>query len=798
MLPAIKNVDLTGEKIVLTDAEKAAAYDAVKEFLNLSTREKELLSKDDADRIIRCGAVATNELYLDGFSDYKILALVQQPNGQIGIQILAETVDDAKAGVAAMTDGNAIINEYAEVLRSLQSEYADTVIADNKTIAQSILVLSKDVQTNIKSAIEHVIELHEILSVIPDDWTVENLATYKDAILAVEHELAKETYYQSGNTVIYNVLEKWREKTDFFEIFYSYYLYATEMEPEEAETYVKETLFSIAPLPSTVTSWYSLYYQSMYLAQYLYKYNTQLYLYDDTPFMYYYEKFLEKTEEILENDDDKLSQDMIKLMDHALLVRNVHSYYCGYYYHSGTLTESENYAKLWDSYLELYELYKNGELTDNTGKFIVGSHAEKFEAVMTDLANLTPRELYGFMSSINFLYGNAHDNDILVLSKYNDSKYLNIFSLLLHAYYSTSLEKASVPAFENLMKAMESFALNGKKATAIDDFKAAMKAIIDMNASDRASFESKLGSVYNKYLVIYNALGKTYNITEDDAELFTVLANTINQIYEINDIISASAGDNSKNMPDGIYVLMLALYEKAEAYYNEIVKRGQDNADILNTLYLTNYTIGETSITLDRAFIDAGSVYWYYATNLTLKLTKTDGEEVSYCVFDIQQGTNYEAFIAYAADFLYAQFKKDFSAFTEAEDVNYVLEIINKFHSLDQMAAGLLRALGGTTLYFDGIDAFISAKLDGDSAGIALIKKLIDASEAYFDYAIYDKEDALTNFKALMAEVETLKAAITNTENYDTYIKALYEFYKTGYDEIMNPSTSGGDGSVTE
>ena len=790
LMDTLKAVDLDADTITLTDTQADAAVEAITEYYKLTNRHKQLIAEEDLHRLVRCAVGEVNERYLKVLEDETTLSIQSG-----GISFSADQYTDLESDIAKLENADHIINVYASILRDIKTDFPELILTGETKVADSIIVITKDVQGNIIDAFKHIVELHKIMSVVedgdqftavPTDWTVDKLVNYEATILEVVDLIKRETFLQNGLSSIYNLLSKWREKGDFFEIIYSYYLYSgNELYTDE---YIKENVLSKMPMPSVATQWYSYWYNASYIAQLLSANGTKLYLRDVTEYMYYYDLLLEKTEEIMNSETDKLSKDILNLLGYDSYLVSARASYCGYYYHANILAGTENFEKLWDSYLELYKLYKAGELVDADGKFIIGNHGDKFEAVMADLLKLSPSELYGFLSSLNFLYGNTNNPD-LVLSKYKNESYLNVFTLLMHAYYSQELGADVFPAFEKFMTAMESFALLGNKDTALTDFKTAfgeLKALLEGYSTDNKNkFNSHFGTAYEKYLEIYNVCNSANDLVLDanSEQLFADLTDYINKIMELYNYINGVEpnAEGKKELKSGTYTLLFALYAKADACYNEILKLG--NTEIL-ALYTKEFTINGKELTLEKAHYLVGKLYASYMTSIALSLTTEDGTTKSYPAYEIYLSTKLNDYFVIAADLLYAQYYNDFTGITK----DYVLAVIDAFYAADLRGISFLRVFEGTELHFNALSAYYAEALKEDAATLALMNKLIEAGRLHLEYAMDTKnEEKMNAFLAAMDEAIAMKEALSNTGNFDEYLTKLYAEYLEAYNEIKNP-----------
>jgi len=818
LMDVINTIDPTLETVTLTKEQKEATYTAALEFMNLSETNKAFVSEADRDQILRCAAFAVKELYDEEMEKYSNTILIVDDK----IQLLSKDYATTASDVAKLSDPDEQINVYAKILRFIKSSYPDLILKDEIKVADKIAIMTSQVQDNILLMLKHILEVYDILKVVPEGWTVETLSQYSEDILRATQRISRENYYENGYSSIYSILSAWRPANDFFDIIYSYFMFADE-DLGGAE-YVKSDLLSNIPWPKTLRDWYSSYYNAVYMSQSLYRQGTKLYMTDITTFMYHYEKLLEKSDAILKNTEDKLTYELFNLIEGTRYADIARTYFCGYYFHTGILHENEKFTGLWNDYLDLFELYATGELKGADNKISFEGHEELLAKITAGLTDLSATELYGFICSLNFLY-NQSRGSVLALSKYENG-YLNALALMLNTYYEAELGESGYPLFTNLMTAIENYALIGVKETAIDDFKAAMKTLNEeyekiKTTTAGAAFKNLLGDMYDKYNAFYEdtTWDNEYTLNTETEELFTKLEEILNQIVTLNKYIASlqqSTGGNTgsgsteddsdgdvdvdtdgsidtengggneslpqEKMKEGTYILLFALYEEARAYYNEIVTRSADDAKILEALQNKKYTIGEVDLALDKAYFSAGNIFWSYITRLSLNITTSDGKTTTYSAYDIYSGTkNLRNYLAVAAELLYAEYYHDYSAL----DSDYVYAAANVFHSMERADVSTFRAFGGTTLHFGALKAFYSKTYESDAKLAALAAKLVEVDEAYLEY-VFDTENAqkLEAFKSATVSMKALAEETKDNENYSKYFKNFVDQYTKLYDDL--------------
>ena len=811
-LPALRNVNLK-DTDPMTEAQQNAAYEAITEYYKLSSKQKSLFNEEDTHLIVRCASFAVLKMYIAALDEIKTgVALSSQGT----VLLTAMTRDAAAAAIPALKNEDSDLNKYSVILRDMREDFADVVIVDDYKASNFIFVIAKEEQTNVVVVLEHLVKVYDILKDIPDEWTVDGLVEHKDSIKAAVAEITKEQYGQSG---VYSSLSKWRTNDDVFEILYSYYLY----KEDEGEKYIKETMINSVPLPKGLNTWLSAYSSIVYVSNSLAQGGTQLALADTTAMLYYYDVLTKETKKI-KDSTDTLTKDIYTLIDGDMYLENARTRQYGYYYIVGATFKSEEYYNLLEKYLVIFDLYAQNKFTNEEGKIVIADeYFDEFDAVTDALGKVDPSELFGFISSLNYLYGNFNDySKIIALtlaqSENGNVGYLNAFAMLMHAYYKQVLPEEVYPMFNELMIAMERLAQNGKYNNALTDFAKSVKKIEDWYADENTSaahksiFDNNFRDVYTGYLTLYGEFNRqpAKDLSKEANDALNELANTLDAISKIYDSIKNidfTNPDSAATMKEGTLIVLYALYEKAEFYYNYVISYGAGSEEpgkeraaepeAILALYNKLYTINGKSTTLAAELNYAGKIYWYHLTNLGLQYGTTDGGSRFVVAFDVYAGTRlygYTGFLAYSADLIEKYYNNGNMADLNDENKLLIVSIedtIKFFCMLESYDIGFLNAYGGYNLFVNAMEAYLGELLKDDANTLALANKLIAAIKAGYinTFAEDATGDEVEAFKTAMAEAIDLQDDITDTTNYDTYIKTLYEHLLTVYNKLITPPT---------
>ena len=813
-LPTLKAIDFSKSDFDMTDAEITAAYEAITEYYTLSSKQKTLFNNDDTELIVRSASYAVLKKYVAELDEIKHgVALTSQ----LSVVLTAASKQDALDAIPALEDANSNLNKYSVILRDLKADFPDVIVLDEYKVSDFVFVIAKEEQDNVVIVLKHLVKVYEYLEDIPNDWTADDLVAHKDNIKAAVSEIERENYAGRSMSSIYTSLSKWRANDDVFEIIYSYYLY----KEDNGSEYVKETMINYVPLPKALNTWLSAYSNILYIAQVLSQTGTQYALTDMSVMLYYYDVLTKETKSI-KDSSDTLTKDIYNLLDGDMYLESARtSPYC-YYYIVGVGYKSEAYYNLLEKYLVVYDLYAQNKLTSEDGTIVIpDEYYDEFDAVTAALGKVTPNDLFGFLSSINYYYGNLNDYSkvmalTLAQTENGNVGYLNAFSLLMNYYYKQVLPEDVYPMFNELLMAMERLSQNGKYANALTDFAKSVKVIEDWyqgaSNTNKDIFDNHFRNTYAGYLGLYNEFNKqpATEISEKANAALNELAKTLDAISKIYDDIKNidfTNADSVATMKEGTLIVLYALYEKAEFYYNYIITYGAGSEEPGNeraaepeailALYNKLYTINSKSTTLAAEFNVAGKIYWYYLTNLVLQYSLDDGSLRYIVAFDVYAGTKlygYTGFLAYSADLIEKYYNNGNMADLNDENKLLIVSIedtIKFFCMLESYDIGFLNAYGGYNLFVNAMEAYLGELLKDDANTLALANKLVAAIKAGYINTLGENSsgDEVEAFKAAMVEAIALQGNITDTTNYDLCVKDLYEHLLAVYNKLITPPT---------
>ncbi len=769
----LADLDWSKDEVTIDEGHGLAALDAIKEYYKLTNAEKKSLSEDEINTIVRPAAVYINDMYIKELETY---------SGSFGITsdgyftLYAESYDAVETDRDRLKDPNEKINTYGDILRDIYADFAKTVIANKITIADYVFVLSAESNDYLIAILDQALKVYDAFSVIPDDWTVEDLSTteYASAITKEVARITASEFIGLGYAAIYQRASAWRTNDDIIDIIYSYYMYAV----EDPKTAVEGTLWNKLPMPGKLQSWYEELYNASYDVQTCWNYAStgEAYLYDTvTLFDAYYKSQVYAAE--IKSGEDKLALDVYNIIEgddifnenikKALLGYDENDspvYGFGYIYHAGEGLDSATLEQMWKTYLALYDLYLLG-IEDPK------ANEKEFVAAFNALAELSPAEVHAFLCSMHFQYDSSNGN-ILVLDYSNSAR--STFVYLIANYYLECLPEAADPLFQKMLLAIENLSLINFKASALDDFKTVMgeltTAYDDLSDEDEAIFNQYVGECYNKYVSIYNVINGTAEVTAPSS--FEELYNTLCAFDKVNEFFTSTEEGLDK---DGVHALVFALYEKAKVLYGNVVAAGETDAAALLALYTKEYEFGEKSMTLDRKFYDVSGTFAGYMMYSTITSTDDAGNKTLYMAWEIYEVSGIDAFLADAAYLMMTDFDGTYTT-----DKDTVLRLMQAFRALNSADQNTFFTFDVDVLYYSAIEKFLATVLTEQE--LALAKAIFEAEAAYVMIAEdAENTEAIEKFKTEMSEATAL---LVPTESFEEYLSDIYYYYYDKYSAL--------------
>ncbi len=772
---ALADVTITGRDTEISDELKAIAVDAATEYFKLTPARKALIDEEELLKVMRPATFCVQEAFNEAAAKFDHLFKIDPNLGNLLIN--AESYDELKASISDFENKNEPFNVYAVTLNSMKSEFEDVLLFEEEvdgkntkvTVKSYIKSPSADELSFYVDLFKYMLNVSDILAVVPENWTEETLSKYEGAITEAFNYMVGSRFTGPSFNGVYNSISSWRTKDDFFEIIYTYYIYVVGDKEAFFDSINSDQGLKLH-LPGELQTWYTSLSNGAYELSVMRSNinNMDIRLYDTTRFMYYYAQASEAADTI-KNSDNKLYKDIYSFIGGDLMTYSFleHPQSFGYFYHVYTMVESKAFAQLWSSYMELATLYLGGKVD-------LIEDADKINAVLDDMAKLTPGELYGFICSLSFLY--SEEDTTKYAFDHNNENVHSILAYLM-AYYDVS-NFGDARVLMQLLFAAEKCAIAEAKSEGFQEFRTEMEIFFekfrDMSTENQDKFKEIAGGLYDKYVDIYNSYGTDYTPELGEwSDEYSSLKDTVADFYTILAIVTDTEIDNEHKQY--YYPLLFAISEKAVSLYSDIIEHG--TAAAIKAVCTIKHTFGETSITLDNAMLAVKNEFYYNMVFTAMNYgTQENPVNVSFWV-SYSKMDDLRTFMAFVADILMTTYEE-----TELDET-----------TLEAMLEGF-RALTDSeqsTFHFFGINIYYDTSLryfTADGTSEDLVRAILQMEIGYVEY-MRDTTDAgrLEYFDKIMkdAMAEYNKLSPDQQDELDQLLKGIYNFYLEKYEQVI-------------
>ena len=756
--------------VVISDELGEIAIEAIAAYLRLSPVERSIVDEKSALALLKTATVYVNQKYmieLEGLSNAFVL------NTQ-GFSITGESYEAVENAISRLEDESDLINVYANILRDLREEFADTVLYKTVKIVDYIMVHTKEATPIITKALSHLLETYDFIADIPDDWTAESLVSYKDEIEDLCNHMSFGDYVGTDYFVFYEIVSLWRNNDDMFDIIYSYLIYTV----EEVDKELIFDYWDTIPMPGAMGDWYlamtnAVYYEQLMSQNYE---NPQAILYDVTNFMYAYKQLIDICE-LAKNSDSQLCRDLYEQLNCEMQTESyIRLGSCGYVYHMNYALGLESVESVWAKYLDIIDKYATLENigTEEFGKDV--------EAMFASLWSLSPSELNAFLTSLHFRYDSVY-GQVFVFDSTNGT--FSLLTTLLHAHYSSVLTESAYSLFNDLLVAMEKYSLyyvtvadNALFADAMSSLAASYTNLAD---EDKASFDKHLGKCYQNLISVCNSM-ENDDIIVTDAQMALVneFMAAIKEFENIFQYIMNTGGDLSDEEQahkNAAFPVLFALYEKAGAiYYNLDADATVGNLLIAKEFDYVIDTENTAHITLDRLYYNVRRMF----VTMMLSSSLTDEDGTSRLAWDAYAEAGLGGFFSAAAYLMLDGFNE--VTYTGAD----VADIMAMFASLDLDAKEAFFEFGAQTAYYDALEAYFNAQLSNETVDSEIVRAILNAQIYSIALAMDMSEENVTSFVEYMSLAVDKYEALSESDTLPTELDELYNELLAIYGGVVN------------
>ena len=767
--------DIEWEKAItdgLSEEQNAAAIAAITEYYGLSPADKARVSEETLAVIARAASIALTEEFYTEFATYSKSI---QLNSDGNIYFMKSSYEETKADVARLNDPDEKINVYATLLRQVATDFGELYLTNDVAIKNFVFIYSADMEATFKAVLNHLVDVFTLVKDIPAEWNAEILKDYGDELVSAVMQMYSAGYYKSGSTGYYtNILSPWREKNDLFDIIYTYFLY----DYEDSAEFMANYMWGSMPMPGPLQDWYNgLKLCMSYSSVYKNYASAGTYLADVSPYMYNYFRTLEICEEI-KNSKNQFWIDIYNVYNGDNMNRvYMYSYSYGYLHHVKGMIDSDAFHTLWNRYYEVLKLYNDKTLSAELNK-------TEIRAMFNALEALSPDELLGFLSSLGFMYTSGNGQYPMLgytMANGEDGEtevVYSIFGYIISNYYASYLTDTNKVLFNDLLSAMESFALIGYKDGARAEFNTKMAALSQkisaLTGDDLTNFETYFRTCYNKYFALYELTSEktTVTLSEEEQKLVDEYIDIMEKYFVLYGSIY-SIIQNGYTVADEAYPVLYALYARASELRSTLMETlGEDT---FLSIYTTEYDIGTLKYTLEGAYYRADSVTTSLLTSLSAIVSNGDGTARYETYWTLYNNNGIKELLSDMVYVLYYSYFEDGEAVEHADFLGFITEM----GEFDTFKTSVIVLLNIDDTFYKSMSRYYEGLLEEEKIteeGAAAMSAIIEAARAYSAYTVSKTED---NLKLFADAVESLKTAYADASEADktTYLNSMYNYY---------------------
>ena len=501
-------------------------------YFTLTKTDLAYISQNELDAVARLAVVYGYNTWMQTVeSAYSDAFLISEVGN---ISYTCDTLEKASSASeklkAAADENTQLIFTLSELLNNetLLDKCANsniyTTVVDDTPVTLKIsdlasIVKTKEFMLDISELLDYAVEAFDNLKGLTSpekfsDWNDVDLSASKDIIdqtYVVLYTILENKAYDNS---IYPLLNGWREKADYFDFIYHFYVIDENNEDGDIaqSTLLKLSNLSTMMLPLPLETLRATY-NGAYIAQLLLQQFAEQYLTNQTVpllsesslFIFEYLRSMDATNKYFDNEDYSANTTYTFLYATFLqeTFDELSSGEYGYTNLLGNASYDEEVENLWKTYLELWNQFENGEeLTDEEQ----AAFDEKVRTMFNDFAALMPNQQYYFISSLNYLYTEGMPQFVLYPG---DGSLYSDFALFIYNYYSEKLgidlsseaEDTAYSIFTDLLCAIEGYA-NGDETYFCETMQNAKNTYDGewVDPTQKEKFDSFLLPIFNQYL----------------------------------------------------------------------------------------------------------------------------------------------------------------------------------------------------------------------------------------------------------------------------------------------------------
>ena len=761
----LKHVVLGGEDTHISDEDGAIAREGVEAYMGLAPTDRSLLNQGEVNRVARIFATYAREHSNQLGAAVANAVIFYDDNVSLATQ---NTYEDVEAALAYLSDPECELVLFHAFLADFVHIFQYVKMDSDTTIAEYLYVYPVELFDSLVDGMQFMLDIHNYVSAVPEEWVAIDLIANQKSLDAA---ITRITTY-TNRAMIHNmcgIVSQWRTNNDFVEIIYAYYYYYF-------RGMMMDDIGYVIPFPGRLQELYNLISVAANLSMAVESAGMEALWYDNTAFLYYYSQIQEIVKDI-EDDENRLYFGLYNFLDFEGLIKQYVLYpTVGIVNMMGGSYGDEQVTAMLDDYLALVGKTMIGE----DPVFNFEEYKAEYQNVLDQFVNLTPRRQTHFLSTLHNMYGVESVRDTMV-TDYTENPARGIFTYMLENYFVTFLSEATIPMAQDMLLAMEYYMNRDFYEGYLDLFYAKMDELTasynKLTAKDQALFDEYLGKAYTKYSLLYSLEKNGATI---DQELYANQFSELVQVYHVfEDLINNLRDPETSQMDDGALGTAIAAFSYAKKLANELLASEEQEIVLLYCVLDMTWQ-DDYKFDLDYLYMNIRLFLVRLLHDIRFTQYKEDGTEGMVYGWEVYTDADVDELMAAG----YHMMLQTHQGETEY-DVEMVMELMQIFRDTlvaDQRAVYIFNALGGGAIYYEGIENFYNQVLSESNKAIGA--KLLEVEKAYCNYVSNKSSDRLIKLMVAISELQSLRNTVTDTENFDTYLAEMYDFYIEQYNNI--------------
>ena len=751
-----------------TEAQGEIALEAMGYYLDMSAADRALIEEEKAMLVVKLAAVYGTEKYLALLEDFSDAFAVNAEQG--AISITGKSYEATNTAATRLNDPDDELRVLGTLLNNLVKDFGTKTLYGTVKVNNAVFVMNDNVVLVIKEILSHMTRLHEDMKNVPANWTVETLETYAAEIAAAVRHMDAPTFGQYTSYVqLCNQVSSWRERNDYLEIIYTYYINYKDQDSFAADLWQKQV-----PLPGDIQNLYAMIATGVSMINEFAAGGGVLWK-DTTSFFLLYHQTLDLSNKIATGEDG-VGKDIYYFVDFPQLIS--YNLTGAYRTFCNSLYGDKEFENMYGVYFTVLNHWiEDGEDYD------ISKYLTERQDLIDIFMSLSPAKQKAVLGAFNYLYHAENVSDYMLFDfSEGDSRSVMVNFMIEYLRAQGLSEDAIKTTVQDLFLAIEYYLNTERYDTALNSFMEKMAKVVNsynnaLSAEDKALFDKLLGKTYGRYTSIYAFEQKKAAEQQIDLGDYAALMEELKANYaQMQGILELLTKSEDRLLKDKSMILLFTTYEKCARLAAQIT--ATTNYDVLGTYYNTKYQItAEVSGTMDDALVYYRSYFINYLVNTSLGVMDEKGNVKRQPAWNLYVGSNIDDFMAEISDMMYALING------EEITADMIAKAKTAMEKLTADELALFRVLAGTENYVD----FMGCMLSDDVA--PMIEKLQAIVEAHLEMSFAEKgeqEAANAAYKAAMADAVATAEALKDNKEYTTYLMPMYDQFLTVLNAMNN------------